>query len=414
MSWLERLREAAITSSTGVRVTFDFEDVSKTIEKKTTAFEFPDADGTLVQDNGRTGNRFPMKVIFWGENHDKEAEFFEAVLLVSGDMKLEHPIYGVFDVVPFGAITRRDDLKTAANQTIFTVAFWETIGLVYPTGQDDPASSVLSAVEEYNDAVADEFEEVTDLDTAVERSTFRSSYTALLDTAQGGLQAIANVQDDVATQFNAIVDSINGGIDVLIGQPLTLAFQTTQLLQAPARALTAIEARLDGYKNLVDSIIGGDDAVLSPGSGSRNSNQFHTNDLYASTYVSGSIVSVVNNQFTTKTEALEAAVAILQQMEDVTDWRDLNFESLEQVDTGGSYQQLQEAVALAAGFLVQISFSLKQERRIVLDRPRTFVDLVAELYGVTDDKFDFVIRTNDLSGSEHIELQRGREIVYYV
>lgn len=414
MAWNDRIREAAYNSPSGVRLTFAYENVSTTVDKKTTGFEFPDADGTYVQDLGHTGRRYPLRVFFWGDDYDQEAQAFETALLERGVGKLEHPIYGTVDVVPFGTITRRDDLKTAANQAVVEVTFWETIGLIYPAAQTDPASAVLTAVDEYNTASADEFNEVTSLASAVEQATFKNVYEALLDSASSGLQAIADVQDDVRSQFDAIVDSINQGIDILVAEPLTLAFQTTQLIQAPARALANIEARLDAYGNLATSIISGDGAVVSPGNDSRNSNEFHTNDLYASTYVTGSVVSVVNNQFVTKTEALQAAEIILTQLDDVTNWRDDNFKSLEEVDTGGAYQKLQEAVALTAGFLVEISFSLKQERSIVLDRNRTIIDLAAELYGSVDDQLDFLINSNDLSGSEILELPRGREIVYYV
>jgi len=414
MPWNDRIREAAYTSPSGTRLTFGYENVRKTVDKKTTGFEFPDADGTFVQDLGHSGRRYPLRVFFWGDDYDQEAEAFESALLERGTGKLEHPIYGTKDVVPFGTITRRDDLKTAANQAVVEVTFWETIGLIYPAAQTDPASSVLAAVDAYNAAVSDSFSEALGLDTAIERVTLKNSYQSLLDTASDGLQAIADVQDDVRRQFDAIVDSVNQGIDILIAQPLTLAFQTTQLIQAPARALAGIEARLDAYGNLASSIISGDDNVATPGNDSRNSNQFRTNDLYASTYVTGSVVSVVNNQFVTKTEALQAAETILTQLDDVVAWRDDNYESLEQIDTGEAYQKLQEAVALTAGFLVEISFSLKQERSVVLDRNRTIVDLAAELYGSVDDQLDFLINSNDLSGSEILELPRGREIVYYV
>lgn len=414
MAWNDRLREAAYTPPSGERLTFAFENVSKSVEKKTAAFDFPDANGTLIQDNGHTGRRYPLRIFFSGSDHDLEAAAFETALLETGTGKLDHPIYGLVDVVPFGEIKTRDDLKTAANQSIMEVTFWSTIGLVFPTNQQDPAAAVLTAVSEYNDAAASEFEEVTSLDSAVEQATFKNSYQALLDSAQSNLQAIADVQDNVRTQFNAIVDSINQGIDILVSQPLTLAFQTVQMIQSPARALANIEARLSAYSDLANSLITGDGAVVSPGNDSTNSNAFHTKDLYASTYVTGSVVSVVNNQFTTKTEALQAAELILQQLSDVTDWRDDNFQSLGEVDTGGAYQQLQEAVALTAGFLVEISFSLKQERRIVLTRNRTIIDLVAELYGSIDDQLDFLISSNDLSGSEILELPKGREIVYYI
>lgn len=83
------------------------------------------------------------------------------------------------------------------------------------------------------------------------------------------------------------------------------------------------------------------------------------------------------------------------------------------VDTGELYQPLQQAAALSAGFLVANSFNLAQERRVVLGRPRTLLDAVAEFYGELDNRFDFFISTNSLSGDEIIELPRGFELVYY-
>ena len=414
MAWQDRLVEAAYTSPSGERLTFEYEDVSKSQERKTTGFEFPDADGTFVQDLGNTGRRIPIPCIFWGDDYDLEADAFEAALFEPGVGRLEHPIYGTVDVVPFGTIGRQDRLKTAANQATVTVTFWETIGIIYPTIQDDPTSAVLSSIDEYNVAAAAEFEDVTDLDSAVEQASFKNTYDSLLNSVSSGMEAIAATQADVQKQFDAITSSINQGIDILVKDPLTLASQTLQMIQAPARALTSIQARLDAYGNLANGIIDQASNIFSQGNDSTNSNAFHTNDLYASTYVTGSMVSVVNNEFLTRTEALAAAEVILNQFTDIQTWRDANYESLGEIDTGSAYQQLQEAVAITAGFLVQISFSLKQERSIVLTRNRTIVDLAAELYGSIDDQLDFLINSNDLTGSDILELPKGRTIVYYV
>ena len=411
MAWNDRIREAAYTAPSGTRLTFDYEDVSRSFDKKTTSFEFPDADGTYVQDLGRSGRRYPLRVFIWGEDYDQQAAAFEAALMETGTGRLEHPIYGVVDVVPFGSVTRRDDLKTAANQAVIQVTFWETIGLIYPSVQGDPASVVVAAVDEYNAAAAAEFDEITSLDSAVEQASFKASYTALIDSVSGGLQAVADTQDDVRKQFNAIVDSINTGIDILVGDPVTLAFQTALMIQAPARALTSIEARLVAYNDLMASVT---TSLAVPGNDARNSNDFHTKDLYASTYATGAVVSVVNNQFTTRTDAIAAAEALLDLFDGLVVWRDANYQSLAEVDTGAAYQQLQEAVALAAGFLVEISFTLLQERRVVLDQSHTIVDLAFQLYGGVDEYIDFLISSNDLSGSEILEVPRGREIVYYV
>ena len=148
--------------------------------------------------------------------------------------------------------------------------------------------------------------------------------------------------------------------------------------------------------------------------GLRLSNEFHTADLAAGGAVLGSITSVVNNTFTAKPQALEAAEAILAQAEARTAWREARFGELGQLDTGEGYQALQEVTALAVGYLVEISFSLVPERAIVLDRPRGLIELCAELYGsVADARIDFLISTNQLTGSHILELPRGRRVVYY-
>lgn len=405
MAWDDRLLEAAYTSPSGQRIAFDYEDVSFQVEKKTAGFTFPDANGTLVQDNGLAGRQFPLRVILWGENCDLGATAFIAALSERGAGKLEHPVYGVVTVVPFGAITRRDDLVTAANQSIVEVTFWETIGTAYPTGQTDPAAEVLAAVNAYNAAMAEATAAGLDTSTAQNRAGLRGRFTAALQKTRELLRPVARAQADVQRQFDTVYQSISLAIDVLVADPTTLAFQTAVLIQAPSRAAAAISDRLSAYRALANSI-------LSEGSAS-TANDLYSGDVFASTAVSGSVLSAVNNQFETKTDALAAAAEILAQFDQVAAWRDASFPLSGEVDTGEPYRQLQAAVALAAGYLVEISFTLKQERRIVLDRARTIVDLCAELYGQVDEVLDFFIQSNNLTGSEILELPRGRTIVYY-
>jgi len=414
MAWLDRLNEAAYTSPGGTRQTFEYEDVRSEFDKKTGAFGFVDANGTYVQDRGNTGRRYPLRLFFWGPDYDIAAASFEALLLERGAGRLEHPAYGTVDVVPFGTITRRDDLKSAGNQAVLEVIFFETIGIIYPTGQTDPGSSVLSAVDAYNAAVSEQVASALDLTAPASLVTFKSTYDGLLDTAEAGLRALADTQEAGQRQFDAISESINRGIDVLVATPLDLIFQTTLLIQSPARSLSAISARLDAYKDLAASLLTGTGAAVPASPGVQDANAFYAREAFASSYVSGSVVSAVNARFETKAAALTAAESILGQLADVEAWREGNYAALGAIDTGRAYQRLQEAVALTAGFLVEISFSLKQERAVVLDRARTIVDLSAELYGSVDDQLDFLINSNNLTGSEILELPKGRRIVYYV
>jgi hypothetical protein len=436
MPWQDRLREAAYRSPNGTRTVFTFQDVSRVVEKKTRAFDVPDADGTLVQDLGRKSRRYPLRVIFAGDDHDLEADAFELTLLERGAGVLEHPRYGQVDVVPFGEITQRDDLKTSANQTVIEVVFWATIGTAYPTGQTDGAVEALAAVDGYTAATSEEFAEALDVDSQVEKVTFKDQWGGFLDTVSAAVGAVAEAQDEVAQQFNDINDSINRGIDVLVGEPLTLATQTLALIKAPARALALIEDRLNAYGDLADSIITGGSSRISTGGSSRTStgadgtprtiqqtsdsraaNELSSRLIFAQGATAGAVVSAMtaaqSDDFLTQPQAITAAEQLLDQFDQVNDWADNNFRELGVVDPGAGYEQLRSAVSLAAGALVKLALNLKQERRITLTSNRSMYDFVGEYYGDIDANIDFFINSNNLTGSEILELPKGRTVVVY-
>lgn len=399
-------------------MTFAYEDVSYEIDKRTAGFNFPGVDGTYVQDNGYNERRYPLRCIFTGPNCDREALAFESLLLERGQGKLEHPLYGRVNVVPFGTITRRDDLLSAANQAILDVVFWSTLGAVYPSSRVSPKHEVTQSVKTTKAALGRSFAKAVNLSTEARRVNQKITVTSALRDIQSALKAASNAVESVNREFRDIQQQVNFGIDVLVGQPLLLAEQILNLITAPSRALTGIASRLEGYANLLDRMLGrsratpGDTSVLDRIQ-LRLSNDFHTADLIASGAVVGGVESVVNNRFTAKPQALEAAEAILADAERLTGWRDGRYNDLGQIDTGEGSQALQETVALCVGYLIEISFSLVPEKAVVLDRPRNIIELAAELYGSIDDQLDFLISTNRLTGSEILELPRGKRVVYY-
>lgn len=430
MTWQDRLREAAYTGPSGARLTFQYEDVKRAVTKRTTAFEFSGVNGGYIQDNGFGPRRYPMRIFFSGDDHDIDATRFELLLLETGVGKLEHPLYGTVTVVPFGDITRADNLKTGANQTILEVSFWSTLGVLFPSAVGSPANELQATLEAFDEAVAGQFADATDLDSAVTQAAAGASIRDLLLSTSAALTSVSEATLSITREFREIESTINLGIDVLIGQPIQIAGLLSNLITLPGRALAGIRDRLEAYGILASDTYGRDganpaatliDQTFLPLRTTEIANDFHISDLFAASTVAGSVTSTLNHEFETRPEALEAAEIVIAQFDAFVDFRDKGFEALEtipalgpfQVDTGESYQQLQKAVALMAGFLIEKSFSLKPERRIILDRPRTIIDLSAELYGSVDDRLDFMISTNNLTGSEILELPRGKSILYY-
>lgn len=446
-TWKDRVREAAYTSPSGTRIRFQYEDVGREWNKRGTVFEFADVDGAYVQQTGNGPLFYPLRVFFSGKDHDLIATAFEAALLESGVGKLEHPMYRKLQVVPFGPVTRRDDLVSGANQSVIEVTFFRTVGAVWPSSQAHPQSEILGAIAGFNVEAAQQFQNRTKLTKALQKAGMVATLKKLVGNVNRALSVTRGNISAINRQFREAEALANFMIDTAIGQPLAIAGQISNLIQAPARALTGIEQRLADYQQLASDILastfGAPGAALESGQGiqdriDRIGNDFHAAAHFAMNAVAGSVIAVSADpigdngvergplrkgaQMRTKTQALEAAAAVTAQFEAIIPWREGGFAALAEVqqvgawqfDTGEDYQALQRAVALATGALIQVSFTLVPERAVVLDRSRTIIDLAAELYGnVKNDTLDFLISTNNLVGEEILEIPRGRTILYY-
>jgi len=464
-SWEDRVRDGAYVSPSGARIGYQYEDVGRAVSLRTAIFGFPGVDGDYVQQNGFGSRRYPLRCYFSGAQHDIEATAFEAALLEPGRGKLEHPLYGTITVVPVGEIVRRDDLKTAANQSIVDIEFWTTLLTLYPAASAAPENEILAALAGFNSAAFQQFSDVTTLTKQVQKAAAKGTIRGLLSDISDVLSIPAGMVASVNHEFRDLQATINYGLDVLVGQPLMLAQQISDLITAPARALDGLKSRIDAYVDLADRIFGSDagspsdalDDVPAAASGKfgltdrtqRVVNDFHIADMIGGQCVGGAIISALQSTtdaatasagvvsttgaegrtFLTKPKAIAAAESVVSVFDSFVAWRDAGFTTFQAIGKTGVYQadpgeaagRLQQAAALTAGHLVEVSFTLRPERVVVLDRPRTIIDLCAELYGQVDaedaeggfDPVDYLIETNDLNGDEILELPRGKRIKYY-
>jgi len=418
VSWQDRLQKAAYISPLGFRRVFHYEDVNISFIKKTADFEFPAKDGSYVQDLGRAGRRIPLRVVLWGDDYDKEALAFEATLLEKGVGRLEHPIYGTINVIPFGDIKRRDDLKTSANQAIIEVEFYETIFELYAGALTDILDDIFKLVDLYNDASSGQLDAEVIVDTVVQDAYFRNFYGELIGGITGSLGGIANSDEAVRTQFNATSQSMTQDLESTADiDTKILGSQTNILIQLPAKVSTInIDARYGAYLSLFQGVLDYTaDNIQIEQITNKEINEFFSRDMHAGSYLAGIIVAILNTRFELKSEVLTYLDNINELFTQWTDWREANYALLGSEDVGEMYGTLQQTVALTSSFLVQESFDLKTEKTIILDRDRALLELVAELYqDIDNDTIDLFIKTNSLSGDEILELPRGRQVVYYV
>jgi hypothetical protein len=431
-TWRDRVREGAYTSPSNTRIVFQFEDVERKTPLLGTKFNFPGVNNAYIQRTGFDSREYPIRAYFTGAQHDKIATAFEAAVLETGLGRLDHPLYGGnIKVIAFGEITRRNDLVKEANQSIVETTFVTSVDAIYPSSRPSGANEILAAIAGFDVKAAQSFSDGMDLISAAKRARAKASLRSMLKDVSSALKSVSDQVASVNREFRDLQASVNLGIDVLIGQPLLLARQVCDLVKAPARALAGIESRLDGYARLAGSIFGssaGNPAkALASGTsiGERVGsigNDLRLSDLVVTNAVAGSILAAAQpGSFDTRPQAIIAAIAIQEQLDNAVLWRDAGFAALgtvpavsaTQVDTGEAIEALQAAAAMASGFLVQTSFGLVPERRIAVDRNRTIIDLAAEVYGSVDNRLDQLIVANKLTGDEILELPQGKIITYF-
>lgn len=415
MNWQKKVKQAAYISPLGFRTIFLYEDVAKSFDKKTTDFDFPKSNNTYVQDFGRTGRKLPLRIFFSGDNYLKEALAFEASIQSAGIGRLEHPVYGTINVVPFGEINRRDNLKTEANQTVLEVVFFETIIEIFAGSITDLADLVLEALDLYNEAASGQLNTEIILNKIIESSGFKTFYAGLVRGTLDSLNTVVATTPDVQKQFSQVSQSMLADLEsTQVPNVEVLGLQATTLVQLPSRATGAlISDRLNAFDTAFQILVNKDN-IQQPAYDNRVANEFFSRDFYSATYLSGVALAMINADFKIKKEALSTVDFLLSRFDQWIEWRDANYDILAMDDTGGLYASLLETVSNVVDYIIALSFSLQTEKRIILTENRSILDLVAELYGELDEKLDFFINTNNLSGSEILELPRGREIVYYV
>ena len=436
--WRKRLRPADYKSPTGTRIRFQYVDLAREFELRGTPWEFPQVNDAYIQRKGFGPRKYPLLCYFSGDNCDLEASAFEKALCEPGQGFLNHPLYGSLNnVVPFGTVKRTDAVTTAGNQTTVEVTFWTTTGAVYPNADPASQNEIALGVGQFKVEAAQAFDTRMALGKVAQRASTIATIKGQLKKLSAAMETVSNSVTALRREMQDGFDALNFGMDVLIGQPLLLATQICNLVQAPGRAIAGIGSRLDAYSRLINDIValptsnpaeqfGSGTALLSRRDNVGNG--FHSAELFMMNAVAGSILASTQRPpsgapatFTTRTQAIAAADAIAQQFDQVVAFRDAGFGALgaiadvseTRIDTGESMQALQAIAALAVGFLVQESFGLKPEQSIVLDRNRTIIDLAAELYDKVDEKLDLIIDSNNLSGDEILELEMGRTIVYY-
>ncbi|WP_297285450.1 DNA circularization N-terminal domain-containing protein [uncultured Brachyspira sp.] len=416
MSWEDRLLEASYISPSGIPFNFLYEDVSYEFDKKTTSFIFPDIDGAYVQDMGVGENRYPLNIIFCGENYDLEADRFIKALKEKGRGTLIHPKYGIKKVVPFGTIKRNDGIVNNANQCIFEIIFIED-NIRTDNSLLGSISNIIDKIQNCVDVYAQyasfNFVKTFAVTSVGELITIRDIATQSFTDVFNQISYIAGINDDYDSILKLLNDSFIDTINEIGNKPINAINMLMSAMLIPAQIPNYdVSSKLDIFENLINPKLKTKYNKSIYDANIANTN-FAIDKVFMYTAAAGMCQSVIYSEIKTRDKALEINDRINNNYNNIQRWLDDNIKSLSFTDDESDYNNILELISQTKNYLVNNAFNLSSANKIILDEDRNIFELVSELYGSLENIDDF-ISLNKLNIQEIEILPKGKEIVYYL
>lgn len=443
MAWNDEILEAAYTSPSGKRMTFNYDaGLEQKTALKTAENVFPDVDGAEIQSLGLGGKKFPMTVIFSGADCLKQADDFEALLCERGYGILEHPIYGKHNVVPTGEIGRSDNLVSELNQSLVKITFSETItARTFPKSDVAATDTLTAAIDGYEEAAATSFAKLIEtgsIDDELQlQSVLKTQSGSLFKGIADFIKKAGDKAEELQQKLQTFKTNVNGWIgkvDQIAENAKSIAMVLIKVARLPSELTISALTKIEAYSSIINDILNnvkndpvGINAIknqyattstilgalqTSMGYGvAKTASDSNTDDSVLPKKVFESISKGV---FLSRSSVLFAADAITEQFEIYKQYVDSQIEKDAFVDTGEGYSALLETIVNAVQVLETVSFDLPVTRIVKLGRDRQVLELLCELYGEDGfDRLDQFIADNELTSEEIVLLPMGREVRYY-
>lgn len=396
MSYLDRLRDCAYTDPNGTVHALQFDDVTRTGEKKAGVFELPQQDRTEVQDLGTNGIEHPMTLYIAGEDYDQAADAFWAGLSMRHtDAKpglLSHPRWGDITVKPL-TFSQSESFIEGMGRAVFIVQF-KTVDVTakFPTTSVNVGASIATASEATAGTAVAAFIGPT---TARDIAIVTQQATNTLNSLRNKLASVVSVSDDLAAALDSGVTQAVDGIGALIDAPETMALTIMDLMLLPASAVGSISQKIAAYSSLFSDIAEEDGATNG------NFSSFALSAAATAAALAALIGDLMNrDDAVAASDSMAALLAYYRSMMDTTG------------PDADTVAQTVDLLAMAQGYLLEVSFGLKSARRKILDHVS---DPLTETWALYRDvtKLDQFCRDNHLQDGEFFVLPMGRELVWY-
>lgn len=404
MSWIERIeKDMIITLGDGREFRPKWLNASKSLEFNISEFEFPDVPGTLVKRAQPKGRKYNLNIFFQGEDHLDTTAAFEQSSYDPRPWQISHPFYGRLTVQP---VTITID-NTQYNVSEIIIEIIETITEDNPKTTINPPDEIARKKLALDENIGESFS--TDIQpTAIGISAMQSVNKSLFESSR---YKIDTGIDEYFNKFN----EANTFILTATEGALSAMSSLQAVINAPGLLINSLKDRINTFSEQADKLL----KLINPSS--RETSRIY--ESLGATNLSGMLQASLSEPsvLSTRNEVLSTVEEVLSKYNEFIE----NLDDLQSDDNGSVESfipdvQIQMAlnnmVVFTVSELFKIALNSRQERKVFVEEDTNLVLLTHRFYGLKadDSTIEEMMTINNIGLSEILQINKGREIVYYV
>lgn len=399
---------------------------STSVSRSSSTKRVGDSNDTFT-DLGIGGRDISLDCYFIGEKHYIEADAFRKALCQVGKSKLQLA-YGEEFTVNVLNFELKNSLVQRVNSTVITVNWHETSPTTYPKSEASKQKEIKNLVTSAKENIASTVEATANAITSPTRlATFTANFQAALNKVSAALDTANNItlnsiMTDILGQ-NVMSNSftITSQLGIVFSKAAMLVNKVNNITSNGFNLPTGYTSLFGGWQSLVSSLKTTSlQSTVTPNYTPEQIDELKLNDSIASSAIISVAESLLNIDFETRSEAVEAAKNLVALNDD---WMNFVDEQSERIsDLGDAYIRdgnISDIVSASANEILERSYKLKVEQKIILSEDKTPIELAYKYYNDDfrndpDGTLEYLIRTNKFTDDNFFIIPRGTEVKIYV
>ncbi len=400
MSWKETIenKQFKITTGDGREWQPQWLLGESSIEYNTTAYNFINLKGTLVDRKKPNSRKVPLSVWFQGEDNITQTDNFLKSAEDPRPWEVVHPILGTITGQPI-SITRNDG---SLNATELKIDFWETIVVDYPDNEISVRDRISAKSIDVRSAGISSY-------TAVPTSADVLKLKAATEQVKGPFLNLAG--DKKIAYENAASASLKSA-DNLVSDKRTALRNQQELFTIPVDFEAGINSKVNAFKRAFRNL----DSINS-----KNDKFFYESQgATALASLCECVVTVDEGEYPSRRNIEEVVTLIVELYGEYILTMDNALVDIYDVDNAWNpdanlQTELNDLVLDTISNLQAMAFETKQERVIYLEKDSNLILLTHRYLGLdeNDENMETLRQLNNIKNHEVLLIRKGREIKFY-